>query len=207
MKKRGLLKKSKVIELSCNQLTDYSSDSENNLDSLGRVGRVSALRSSNIQPITSVAANCKITSNKRFSIEPKRGQISIEYLVVVGFVTFVILAVLGVSFFYSNQIQDTIRLNQLDRFSRKIISSAESTFYSGEPSKNTISVYLPKGIDSIEIIDDSIVIEITTSSGQSKMAFPSNVPIGPTGPILSTSSGVKKILLEAQSDRVKISEA
>jgi uncharacterized protein (UPF0333 family) len=135
-------------------------------------------------------------------MEKRRGQISIEYLIVISFVTFVVLSVLGLAFFYSSQIRDTIKTNQMQNFCNKIISSAESTFYSGEPSRNTVTGHLPEGITNISIIKNSIFVEMVTSSGTNKIAFPSNVPINGTIP---KSAGYKKILLEAKLDKVQIS--
>jgi uncharacterized protein (UPF0333 family) len=132
-----------------------------------------------------------------------KGQISIEYLIVVAFVTFVVLSVLGIALYYSSQVQDTIKINQMERYARKIISTSESTFYSGEPSRSSITAYLPEGINSVTIQENNIVISIQSYGGNSLLAYPSNVPIDGT---LSSQSGLKKISIVAQPDKVSISE-
>ena len=130
----------------------------------------------------------------------KSAQISVEYLIVISFVTFVVLTVLGLALIYSSQIQDTIKFNQLERFSKKTISAAESTFYSGAPSKSTITAYLPEGVKSVSVdeTENAIIIEIESSGGTSKIAYPSSVPIAQGNPAISSSSGLKKILIEAK---------
>lgn len=136
----------------------------------------------------------------------KRGQISVEYLIVVAFVTFVVLTILGISLFYSTQVQDSIKFNQLERFAKKIISSAESTFYSGEPSRTTINSYLPNGVKSIAVQENSLVFNIESAGGTSIIAYPSTVPINiPVGGEISTSSGLKRILIVAKENEVEIS--
>src|SRR3989344_891063 len=133
----------------------------------------------------------------------KKGQISTEYLILISFITFIVISILGVALFYSSQIKDTIKFNQLERFAQKIISTSESTFYSGEPSRTTINAYLPEGVTSIEITEDSLLIRIEGEGGTSVTAYPSTVPIEGN---LSTSSGVKKILIYADSEKVNIKE-
>ena len=132
----------------------------------------------------------------------KKGQIGIEYLIIIGFVTFVILGIMGVAFFYSGNINDRIRLSQINTFANKVISASESVFYSGTPSKSTISAYLPDGVNEVEIIDNSIVFTVQTSSGINRVSFSSNVPI--SGAITS-SPGLKKLQIVAEQDIVVIS--
>ena len=135
----------------------------------------------------------------------RKSQVSTEYLIVIGFVTFLIVSTLAIGFFYIGQINDKIKINQLQNFANKITSSAESVFYAGEPSKVRISTYLPGGVESIEIDENEDVIRFTiaTSSGTNTISFSSNVPISGT---ISKNEGVKVIIIEAQSNQVFISQ-
>jgi uncharacterized protein (UPF0333 family) len=131
----------------------------------------------------------------------KRGQISTEYMIVVGFVIFFIILILGVALFYSAKINDNIRMRQIEQFSSKVISSAESVHYAGEPSKSTISVYLPKGVTGLSILENEIAVNYTSSSGVNKIVYSSKVPL--EGEI-STVDGVKKIKISALQNSVNI---
>lgn len=133
-----------------------------------------------------------------------KAQVSIEYLIIVGFVTFVVMVIIGIALFYSGTIKDKIKENQINNFANKIISTAESVYYSGAPSKATISCYIPNSVKNIKIEEYDLIIEFSSSSGINKIAFSSRVPISGT---LSTSQGLKKIKIEAQSDKVIISQA
>jgi len=133
----------------------------------------------------------------------KKGQAGIEYMIIVGFVTFAILSILTFALFYSDKIKDRVRLNQVENFATQLISSAESVFFSGEPSKTTINLYLPEGVDEISIIENSLVITTKTSSGKNIRAFKSNVPLQGN---LSTGEGIKKIILEAEENYLLVSE-
>jgi len=141
----------------------------------------------------------------------KKSQISFEYMIIVGFITFIIVAVMGVALFYSGSIRDRIRLTQVTNCANKIISTAESVFYAGKPSRATITCYLPDNVVDIEVdeSEQSLIISIQTYSGVSVTAFTSNVPI--SGAVQSETStkiaGVKKIKIEAEDDRAFISPA
>lgn len=132
----------------------------------------------------------------------KRGQISTEYIIVISFVIFIVLSALAIAFSYSSQIRDSIKFNQLESFSQKITTQAESVFYSGWPAKTTVKAYLPDGINQIIIQDYFIIFNISTSSGESVTAFRSNVNL--TGN-LGTNSGLRVVYLNATSNSVIIS--
>ena len=133
----------------------------------------------------------------------KRGQISTEYLIVVSFVTFVVLSILGIAVFYTTQIQDKVKFDEIDKSARKIVFAAETTFFDGEPAKSTIDVYLPVGITDISITNDNLVFTVDSDSGQNILAYKSSVPIQGS---ISPSSGLKKIQLTAGPSSVTIAE-
>ena len=134
----------------------------------------------------------------------RTGQVSMEYLIIVGFVTFIVIAILGVAFFYSGAIKDQIKSTQINNYANKIISTTESVFYAGAPSKSTISAYLPENVRSIEIDGYDLIIEVETYSGLNKIAFTSKVPL--SGGPLSITKGLKKIEVEASEDSASITE-
>src|SRR3989344_6288143 len=101
----------------------------------------------------------------------KRGQISLEYLITVGFIVFLIIGILGVSLFYSSLIKDNIRMNHLRNFANKVISSSESVFYAGEPSLVTITAYLPSGVQEIYIGGNQILVNISMAGGVDRGSF------------------------------------
>ena len=133
----------------------------------------------------------------------KRAQISFEYLIIVGFVTLIVSAILAISILYTSGLQDGIKMNQMGDFANKIISTSEYIFYAGAPSKATITVYLPKDVKAIEISENSLIISIQTSSGLNKIGFPSKVNISG---VITTSQGLKEIEIIALDDSVSISQ-
>jgi len=137
----------------------------------------------------------------------KTAQSSMEFLILMGFLTFVIIGILGIGYFYSGTINDRIKSTQISNFVNKIISTSEIVFYSGEPSKATISAHLPEGISDIEIANDTIIVTYHLTSGQNKASFSSDVPIIeiPTKDI-SASSGLKILTITANQTHALIEE-
>ncbi|MBT4136192.1 hypothetical protein HOD75_01840 [archaeon] len=133
----------------------------------------------------------------------RRGQISFEYLVIMGFVMFVIISILGVAFIYSGSIKDRIKVTQVNNCANKVISSAESIFYTGFPSRTVIDCYLPENLLDIEILENRLFVSVQTSTGIVKTGFSSDVPI--TGDITS-GSGIKRIRVIAQENNVLLSD-
>lgn len=133
----------------------------------------------------------------------RRAQISLEYLIVVSFVTFLIIGLLGVALFYSARIGDQITFSNLDRFATTLVTNAEEVYYAGEPSRVTVRPYLPGGVTAISVEEDSILFTVSTQSGVNTLSYPSSVPLQGT---LSASKGVKRIRLIAQPTHVLIEE-
>ena len=107
----------------------------------------------------------------------------------MSFVTFVLAGILGVAFFYTNGIQDRVRVSQMNNFANKVISAAEYVYSAGEPSKTTVTAYLPENVKNITMQDNTLIISLQTSSGLNKIGFSSGVNI--TGNITHTP-GIKK---------------
>lgn len=137
----------------------------------------------------------------------KRAQVSLELLILMGFLTFVIIGILGVGYHYSSTINDRIKSTQVANFAGKIISTSETVFYSGEPSKATITAYLPDNVEDIEIDQDTLIITYNLTSGRNIAAYSSSVPIVEIIPgNLTISSGVKNIVIVAESANAIISQ-
>ena len=116
---------------------------------------------------------------------------------------FLVISIVGFAFFYTSGTEDSIKLNQVRNFANKIISNAESVFFAGEPSKVSVTSYLPSGVQSVDIIENSLVFNISTNSGLTRIAYSSDVPISGT---LSINEGVKVIEIIAVTNGVSINE-
>ncbi|MCK5612411.1 hypothetical protein KAR91_61635 [Candidatus Pacearchaeota archaeon] len=134
-------------------------------------------------------------------IKQKKGQVGIEYMIIIAFVTLVTISTLSLAIYYSGQVKDDIKLNQIENFAIQLINSAESIFFSGEPSKATVRLYLPSGVQSVAINSEGIYIIAQSSHGMNKRLFTSKVPLSGT---ISSAEGTRKITITATSDYVLI---
>lgn len=133
-----------------------------------------------------------------------RGQISTEYLILIGFIMFVVISLVGFSLLYSSEVRERIKFSEIASFANAIISHAEEVYYAGEPSKVTITPYLPTGVEEIEVLSDGIKFNVTSSGGRSVVVYPSNVPLSGS---LSSGQGARRISITARTNDVLISEA
>ncbi len=126
----------------------------------------------------------------------KRGQVSIEFMAIIGFVTFIALTMLIISQFYQRQVATQVETNQIDHLTRKIIEASESVYYLGEPSKTTIKANMPNHVESININNNEIDFKVKVAGGKTTdISYSSKVNL--TGSI-SPAPGLKKIIVEAK---------
>ena len=141
------------------------------------------------------------------SFSNKKAQSSMEFLILMGFLTFVITAILAIGYIYSGTINDRIKSSQIQSFANKITTTSETVFYSGEPSRATISAHLPDAVDEIEVINNTIVITYQLTTGQNKISFSSNVPVVENASAqISSISGIKSMTILANSTHAIISQ-
>lgn len=111
---------------------------------------------------------------------------------------------MGIALFYSSQVRERIIFYQIESFADNVISSSESVFFAGEPSQATISAYLPKNVQGIDIIGKGILFNISTDAGIANIVYSSKVNMEGS---INPSEGVKTLAIVAQTDKVTISES
>lgn len=130
-----------------------------------------------------------------------KAQVSFEYVIIMGFVVFAIIGIMTVALIYSLNIRDRIKNNEIEGCIDKIVTTAESVYYSGKPSRATIKCFMPEGIDLVNITSKEIILYRQSSSGVNIRSFPSNVPLYEKN---FTLVGVRRIKIEALDNNVNI---
>ncbi len=125
----------------------------------------------------------------------KRGQAAIEYMAVIGFVSFAVVLLVTVSYFYQRDVTNQVTLNQVDHLAKEIIDAAESVYFLGEPSKTTIKANIPDKVESITISNKSLTFRIKIGQGPTDISYMSSVNL--TGSI-DTFEGRHTITLETK---------
>jgi hypothetical protein len=122
-----------------------------------------------------------------------------EYMMIVGFTMLVIIAIIVISSSYSNDVKESINLNQLDQVVKAIIESAESVYYFGEPSKTTLKVFIPEHVQQVILGNKSIIFEVQTTAGLTDVGYKTTMPLNGT---ISIKHGYHYISIEAKDGYV-----
>ena len=113
----------------------------------------------------------------------------------------VTLPVILIYYNYSIQTSQTVAINQAVQIARKIVDSSESVYYLGKPSQTTLKVNFPEGINSINMSNKEVVIQIKTKEGLSDVVEISSINI--TGS-LPTSKGIHFLTIKAEANYVNV---
>ena len=134
----------------------------------------------------------------------KRGQISLEYLIIVGFVAAITIPLIIIFNTHSSEMNEQVIANQADNIASKIVDSAESVYYLGEFSKITFRTFIPKKINAITIGDNEVVFFVKKLNGVDHVVKYSSVPINGS---ISAQSGTYDIVVESRGDHVWVSNS
>jgi len=135
-------------------------------------------------------------------IQKKEGQISVEYMMLIGFVTIVSIPLLIIFFSFTQDSGDEIASVQVQQIAKKIIDAAESVYYLGEPSQTTLRVNIPDNVVLVNLSDYEVVFKIKTKSGEVDIVQNSDVNI--TG-FLPTNQSTYLITVKAGPNYVNVS--
>jgi len=131
----------------------------------------------------------------------KEAQISVEYLVIIGFVTVITIPLIIIYYSFVQDSSDEIATTQISQIGKKIVDAAESVYYLGTPSQTTLRVNIPGNIVSANLSGYEVVFKIRTRSGVVDIVQSSAVNI--TGS-LPTNISTYLITIKAESDYVNI---
>ena len=95
----------------------------------------------------------------------KRGQSSVEFLTIFGFIFLMTVPLIVIFFDQMGAIEDSIAQTHLRNLAIKIADKSESVYYLGQPSRASIKAYLPRRLESIEILDREIRFNIMNRNG------------------------------------------
>ena len=134
----------------------------------------------------------------------KRGQVSIEFITIFGFVFLMTIPLILIFFDQVGSVQDSVSSNHLRNIAIKITDKAETVYYLGDNSKTTLKAYFPEKIEYINLTNREVVFGYRTASNNIQEAIAiSQVNI--TGS-LSTEPGIHYIIIESSGDVISITE-
>ncbi|MEM4397133.1 MAG: hypothetical protein QW757_00745 [Candidatus Woesearchaeota archaeon] len=134
----------------------------------------------------------------------KKSQISMEFLVIFGFVFLMIIPLILIYYDQLFYIKDEISENQIRNIMIKIADKSESIYFLGEPSQTTINVYFPENIEYINFTKNALIFNYRTSKNLlHSIYYPLSINI--TGNV-STKPGIKKIVIKNENNSIILNE-
>jgi len=132
----------------------------------------------------------------------KEAQISIEYMIIIGFATIVTIPLIIIYYNFTQDSSEEINSVQMIQLAKKIVDAAESVYYLGEPSQTTIKVNIPDNVIGINISSGKeIVFKLKTRAGEVDIVQSTSVNISGS---LPTNKSFYAITLIARSNFVNV---
>ncbi|PIU30446.1 hypothetical protein COT07_00715 [Candidatus Woesearchaeota archaeon CG07_land_8_20_14_0_80_44_23] len=138
---------------------------------------------------------------KRGVLRGHSGQVSLEFAIIMGFVTLLIIPLISVFYYQVKETNDRMIVEQSYKVAKEIVDEAESVYYMGAPSKSMIKAYIPNHVQSIEISGRSVLFRIEISNATSDVEAISRVNLSGS---INSAEGLRYIHLQATGDRVEI---
>jgi uncharacterized protein (UPF0333 family) len=134
----------------------------------------------------------------------KEAQISVEYLVIIGFVTVITIPLIIIYFNFTQESGEEITSSQINQIAKKIVDAAESVYYMGEPSQTSLRINMPGNVILANLSSGKeVVFRIRSSDGgESEVVHTTSVNI--TGN-LTVSQGTYIVTVKAMSNYVNLS--
>lgn len=133
----------------------------------------------------------------------KRGQVSIEFISVFGFVFLMMIPLIVIFYDQSGAVQDAVASNHLRNVGIKIVDKAETVYYLGQPSKTTLKVQFPTNIESFNITEHGVVIGYNNAESDLQILPLIHSNVNLTGSV-STDPGIHYIVIESLGDKVSV---
>ena len=98
----------------------------------------------------------------------KEAQISVEYMMLIGFVTVITIPLIIIYYTFTQESGDEINSIQIQQIAKKIVDAAESVYYLGEPSQTTLRVNIPNNVVKANLsTGKEVVFKIKTGGSRS----------------------------------------
>ena len=137
------------------------------------------------------------------SLFGRRCQVSIEYLLIVGFTVVLIFPMLYLFYSQSGSFESEVAATQAEKIAQRITDAADSVYYLGEPSQQRLTLMFPDGIKNVTVSMTSVAFLMQGSPQNYEVVKWSVANL--TGNI-STSEGIHHVTLAARSGGVVITE-
>lgn len=129
------------------------------------------------------------------------GQVSIEYMLIIGFMLAVLVPLLVLYNDTQRSTQASLAEGQVLRFANTIRDAAERVYYAGPPAQETLLLTLPEGVVSATFDNTTILYTVYGVNGPYDIAVDGLAPLTGT---LPTRQGRHRVIVLAEGDVVNV---
>ncbi|MBR9703294.1 hypothetical protein GOV10_04610 [Candidatus Woesearchaeota archaeon] len=133
----------------------------------------------------------------------RRGQVAIEYLLVVMFAFIMIIPLIIAFYSESARFHDEVTSAQITQVKDALLKAVEEVYYLGPPSKQTLSLRFPEQIKSTAVTGDTIIFTVMSSSGTYELV---GYAVTDVSGAIGTFDGIHTITVIATETSVLINE-
>lgn len=133
-----------------------------------------------------------------------RAQISLEFLIVVGFAFLMTIPLIILFYQQSESLNTDITASQMDKVASEIRDAADEVYYLGSPSKKTVALYFPEGIQSISFTNNKMIFLVDAPGDDYQLVKWTAANL--TGSI-QTHKGIHHVTAESFDSYVQITDS
>ncbi len=132
----------------------------------------------------------------------KKAQVSMEYIIIIGFVIIMLIPATYIYIRYSGSSSDALSSSKASQIANEIVKAANEVYYLGEDNQKNIEVSFPSNIEAIEFVNKEIVFRTKDSKGNIQEIV--EVASVPLSGILPNIQGKKSITVRSLGNRVSV---
>ena len=134
-------------------------------------------------------------------LQKSRGQVSLEYLVIVAFM---LVAVAILSIYSFTYLGETISIQKTQNAADKITNAADSVAALGSGNTVVIQVELPPGVGTVDIIGHQVTFTLQTGSGTNSVSSYSEAQLTPAS--IPSETGFHTLSIASIDSNVVVTE-
>ncbi len=139
---------------------------------------------------------------EKSSLHLTKAQISMEYLMIVGFVFAAFVPLTIIFYTYAQGSTEEIAAEQLSQIAKEVVDASETVYYQGAPSQVTLRIYMPAQLTGVSFEKKNLILQYKTKNGVAEVIETSVVNISGSMP---TVQGTYSLTIRALQDYVNIS--
>ena len=136
-------------------------------------------------------------------VREKAGQVSTEYLVIIGFILILMVPITVIYFKYTGSTSDVVGGAKTSHIANEIVKAANEVYSYGEGSQKKIKLSFPEGITGISFSGKEIIFKLKNSKGQeSEIVEVADAPFRAT--TIPVTPGQKDIIVRSEGVSVSV---